>query len=136
MMSTLGTLTLQATYLLLPFVVAAALAGVVQRHDLWSGLKRPIDGGLTVRGRRLFGDHKTWRGATVTTVASSRRARPSQVLSVVRPTATATASVLATTPASKRSRKPICSATATTVKEAAGVPWGLRCVHMPAASKS
>jgi CDP-diglyceride synthetase len=26
----------------------------------------PIDGGATVRGRRLFGDNKTWRGAVVT----------------------------------------------------------------------
>lgn len=50
MMSTVGTLTLQAAYLLLPFVVAAALAGVVQRHDLWSGLKRPIDGAKTATG--------------------------------------------------------------------------------------
>ena len=36
--------------------------GPVQHHDLWSRLKRPIDGGATFRGRRVFGDNKTWRG--------------------------------------------------------------------------
>ena len=29
------------------------------------GLRRPIDGGLELRGRRLLGDNKTWRGALV-----------------------------------------------------------------------
>ena len=28
-------------------------------------LKRPLDGGATIRGRRVFGDNKTWRGAIV-----------------------------------------------------------------------
>jgi hypothetical protein len=33
------------------------------RYDLFPRLRRPIDGGLTFRGQRLFGDNKTWRGA-------------------------------------------------------------------------
>jgi CDP-2,3-bis-(O-geranylgeranyl)-sn-glycerol synthase len=39
----------------------------VLRFDLLRGLKRPLDGGLTWRGRRLLGDNKTWRGALVMT---------------------------------------------------------------------
>ena len=35
--------------------------------DLLPGLRRmPLDGGRTFRGKRLFGDNKTWRGAVVT----------------------------------------------------------------------
>ncbi|MDQ3936306.1 MAG: CDP-archaeol synthase, partial [Actinomycetota bacterium] len=37
----------------------------VLRYDLLPGLRRPIDGGATLRGRRLLGDNKTWRGALV-----------------------------------------------------------------------
>jgi CDP-2,3-bis-(O-geranylgeranyl)-sn-glycerol synthase len=35
----------------------------VLRWDLLRGLKRPLDGGRTLGGRRLLGDNKTWRGA-------------------------------------------------------------------------
>jgi CDP-diglyceride synthetase len=35
----------------------------VLRWDLLKPLKRPLDGRRTYRGRRLFGDNKTWRGA-------------------------------------------------------------------------
>ena len=52
-----------ALYLLVPLLVAAAPAGVVQRYGMRTWLKRPIDAGMTVRGRHLFGDHTTWRGA-------------------------------------------------------------------------
>jgi CDP-2,3-bis-(O-geranylgeranyl)-sn-glycerol synthase len=37
----------------------------VLRFDLLPTLDRPIDGGATLRGRRLLGDNKTWRGALV-----------------------------------------------------------------------
>jgi CDP-2,3-bis-(O-geranylgeranyl)-sn-glycerol synthase len=33
------------------------------RYELFPALRRPIDGSLTLGGRRLFGDNKTWRGA-------------------------------------------------------------------------
>lgn len=39
----------------------------VLRFNLLSRLARPIDGGRTVRGRRIFGDNETWRGALVMT---------------------------------------------------------------------
>lgn len=57
-----GRVIAQTIYLFLPLLVSAALAGFIQRYDLWTPLKRPIDGGATFRGRRLFGDNKTWRG--------------------------------------------------------------------------
>lgn len=50
-------------------IVAFILAGVAQTIWLRGGwLKswaRPIDGGRTWRGKRIFGDNKTWRGLVV-----------------------------------------------------------------------
>ena len=39
----------------------------VLRYDLLRGLKRPLDGGRSMRGRRILGDNKTWRGALMMT---------------------------------------------------------------------
>ncbi len=50
---------------LLPALGAPLLHAPVLRGDLLPGLARPLDHGLTVRGRRVFGDNKTWRGALV-----------------------------------------------------------------------
>lgn len=47
----------------LPVLGAPIVHGPVLAYDLFPALKRPLDGGLTIRGRRLFGDNKTWRGA-------------------------------------------------------------------------
>jgi hypothetical protein len=43
---------------------------VVLRFALFKWLKYPIDAGKTFRGRRLFGDSKTWRGVVVAVVGS------------------------------------------------------------------
>lgn len=53
---------LQALYLFAPLLVSAALAGMALRFDWLPDLNRPIDGRMTLGGRRLFGDGKTWRG--------------------------------------------------------------------------
>ena len=54
-------------WLAVPIVAAGLVHLVVLKLDLLPGLRRlPIDGGLSFRGRRLFGDNKTWRGAVVT----------------------------------------------------------------------
>ena len=45
----------------------------VLRYDLLRSLKRPLDGGATIRGRRVFGDNKTWRGAIVMFAGTVRR---------------------------------------------------------------
>ena len=54
---------LEALWIFLPVVGAPLLHVWVLRGDLLRGLKRPLDGGRTLRGRRLLGDNKTWRGA-------------------------------------------------------------------------
>jgi len=57
-------------YLFAPLLVSAALAGVVQRFDLFAALRRPIDAGRSIGGRRVFGENKTWRGVVVAVVGS------------------------------------------------------------------
>jgi len=52
-------------YLFAPLIASAALSGLVLRLDLCRVLYVPIDAGVTVHGKRLFGDHKTWRGVAV-----------------------------------------------------------------------
>jgi CDP-diglyceride synthetase len=57
---------LQLLWLAVPVIVAGLVHLVVLKLDLLPGLRRlPIDGGLMFRGRRVFGDNKTWRGAVV-----------------------------------------------------------------------
>jgi len=56
---------LEVVWVLLPVLGAFLAHAPVLRFDLLRSLKRPIDGGATVRGRRLLGDNKTWRGAVV-----------------------------------------------------------------------
>ena len=55
----------RAPWVLLPVLGAPLLHGPVLSADLWPGLARPLDLGRSVRGRRVFGDNKTWRGALV-----------------------------------------------------------------------
>ena len=42
---------------------APILHAPVLALDLFKALKRPLDCGATIGGRRIFGDNKTWRGA-------------------------------------------------------------------------
>src|SRR3954469_3403383 len=56
---------MHARWLFLPVGGAWIAHAPVLRWDLLAGLHRPMDGGRTLRGRRLFGDNKTWRGALV-----------------------------------------------------------------------
>jgi CDP-diglyceride synthetase len=61
------TTALQLLWLALPIIAAGLVHLAVLKLDLLPALRRmPIDGGRTFRGRRLFGDNKTWRGAVVT----------------------------------------------------------------------
>jgi hypothetical protein len=54
-----------ARWLFLPVLGAPIAHAPVLRFDLLRSLKRPMDHGLTIRGRRVLGDNKTWRGAAV-----------------------------------------------------------------------
>jgi CDP-2,3-bis-(O-geranylgeranyl)-sn-glycerol synthase len=54
-----------ARWVFLPVLGAPVVHAPVLRWDLLRGLKRPLDGGRTLRGRRIFGDNKTVRGAVM-----------------------------------------------------------------------
>jgi CDP-diglyceride synthetase len=56
---------LSAIWVFLPVLGGALAHAPVLTFDLLKPLKRPLDGGARFRGRRLFGDNKTWRGAIV-----------------------------------------------------------------------
>jgi hypothetical protein len=64
-------LSVQFVYLFAPLLLAAAISGLVLRYDWFAALRKPIDAGLSYRGRRLFGDSKTWRGVFVAVVGCS-----------------------------------------------------------------
>jgi hypothetical protein len=54
-----------APWLFLPLLGSLLAHAPVIRLDLLEALKRPIDGGAVLRGRRVLGDNKTWRGFLV-----------------------------------------------------------------------
>jgi CDP-diglyceride synthetase len=51
-----------ALWIFVPVLGAPIVHAPILRWDLLSGLKLPLDGGLELRGRRLFGANKTLRG--------------------------------------------------------------------------
>lgn len=58
----------------LPVLGAAITHAPVLKWNLFPGLARPLDCGATVRGRRLFGDNKTFRGAIAMFVGTAAAA--------------------------------------------------------------
>lgn len=60
----------QIFWLSLPVVVTGILHMVVVKANLFPALGRPMDGGRTLGGARIFGDNKTWRGVVFMTLAS------------------------------------------------------------------
>lgn len=58
---------MDVVWVFLPLLGAALAHAPVLRFNLLRALARPIDGGAMFRGRRIFGDNKTWRGAVVMT---------------------------------------------------------------------
>ena len=54
-----------ALFLLLAFTIAGFAQTAWFRHPWSRAFAAPLDGGRTLRGRRLFGDNKTVRGAVV-----------------------------------------------------------------------
>jgi CDP-2,3-bis-(O-geranylgeranyl)-sn-glycerol synthase len=54
---------MSALWVFVPVLGAPIVHAPVLTFDLLRGLKRPLDFGATIGGRRLFGDNKTWRGA-------------------------------------------------------------------------
>jgi hypothetical protein len=58
-------MTFQILFLGSPLLPAAIAQGLCIKYDWLSRLRRPIDFGKTYKGKRIFGDHKTWRGLTI-----------------------------------------------------------------------
>jgi CDP-2,3-bis-(O-geranylgeranyl)-sn-glycerol synthase len=56
-------------YFFVPAYVANVAPVAVRGHVEW--LAEPLDGGRTWRGRRILGDHKTWRGLLAGIVAGA-----------------------------------------------------------------
>ena len=56
---------LSLAYLFLPLLVGLALHGFCIKYDILAFLCRPIDQGRSFRGKRIFGDNKTYRGLAV-----------------------------------------------------------------------
>lgn len=48
-----------------PLLLTALVHGVFLKYDLLSFMKKPLDFGLSFRGRRLLGENKTWRGLAI-----------------------------------------------------------------------
>lgn len=55
-------MTYQIMFLGSPVLLATLAHGLFMKYDWLSRLKRPLDFGQTYRRRRIFGEHKTWRG--------------------------------------------------------------------------
>jgi hypothetical protein len=66
---------LQLMWLAIPVIVAGLVHLAVLKLDLLPALRAlPIDGGARFRGKRVFGDNKTWRGALVTIASTTASA--------------------------------------------------------------
>jgi len=61
-------------YLFLPLLVGLALHGFCIKYDALAFLYRPIDRGRKFRGKRIFGDNKTYRGVVVVSLGTVIRA--------------------------------------------------------------
>jgi hypothetical protein len=61
-------MTYQLLFLGSPLLLTAIVQGICIKYGWLSWLKRPLDLGLSFRRRRIFGDHKTWRGLVINAV--------------------------------------------------------------------
>jgi len=58
-------------YLFLPLLVGLALHGFCIKYDILAFLCRPIDRGRKFRGKRIFGENKTYRGVVVVSLGTA-----------------------------------------------------------------
>jgi hypothetical protein len=58
-------MTFQNLFLGSPLLLAAIAQGLCIKYDWLSRLRRPLDLGRVYKGKRIFGDHKTWRGLAI-----------------------------------------------------------------------
>jgi CDP-diglyceride synthetase len=57
----------QLLYLGSPLFLVAVFQGLAIKYDWLASLKKPMDLGVRIHGKRILGDHKTWRGAVINT---------------------------------------------------------------------
>ena len=50
-------------YFFLPAYIANAIPPLLHKANVLNCLAKPMDGGKSIRNNRIFGSHKTWRGA-------------------------------------------------------------------------
>jgi hypothetical protein len=62
---------LALAYLFLPLLVGLALHGFCIKYDAMAFLCRPIDRRRKFRGKRIFGDNKTYRGVVVVSLGTA-----------------------------------------------------------------
>ena len=62
---------LKISYTLSPLLVGLACHGLCIKFGWFSWLSRPIDAGVTLRGRRLFGANKTYRGVLAVSLGTA-----------------------------------------------------------------
>ena len=62
---------LKISYLLAPLLVGLAFHGLCLKFGWLRWLGRPIDNGATLRGRRLFGANKTYRGVVAVALGTA-----------------------------------------------------------------
>jgi hypothetical protein len=55
----------------LPLLVGLALHGFCIKYDILAFLYHPIDQGQSFRGKRIFGDNKTYRGVVVVSLGTA-----------------------------------------------------------------
>ena len=58
-------LFLKTFYFGTPIIFAALIHGFILKYNWLNGLKKPMDCGIKVHGKPLFGANKTWRGLVV-----------------------------------------------------------------------
>lgn len=66
-------LILASLYFMLPAYAANAVPRLAHRFRLFEclGLAKPVDGGKALKGKRIFGANKTWRGILVAPCAGT-----------------------------------------------------------------
>lgn len=62
---------LKVSYTLAPLLVGLAFHGLCIKFGWLAWLARPIDAGVTLRSRRLFGANKTWRGVVAVALGTA-----------------------------------------------------------------
>jgi hypothetical protein len=58
-------MTYQILFLGSPLLPAAIAHGLCVKYDWFNWLKRPLDFGRRFKGKKIFGDHKTWRAPVI-----------------------------------------------------------------------